>query len=410
MLKAYKYRIYPTEKQKVLLEKHFGVCRFVYNLALETKIEAYKKGLSLSRFDLQSQMVELKEDLPWMYEVNSQALCSSLLNLDLAYKGFFKGGGFPRFKSKHGKQSFLCPQGTKLNNGRLALMKFKEGIKINLSRVFEGKIKTTTISKTPTGKYFASILVDNSIDLPEKPKANKATGLDLGLNHFLITSEGEKIDNPRHLRAAMERLKVLQRRVSKKKKGSQNRKKAINRLAIQHERVNNKRLDFLHKLSTKLVRDNQTDTICMENLAVKNMIKNHNLAQAISDVSWGKFLELVKYKCDWYGKNLMLIDRFYPSSKTCSDCGVINQDLKLSDRTWTCECGSVHDRDINAAINIRNSGQGLSGEPVESLVIAKAKKQEDEKLHSTEGERRVYEIRTFQEVVIINPKQETKRV
>jgi putative transposase len=376
MYKAYKYRIYPTEKQKELIEKHFGACRFIYNLALETKIEAYKKGLSLSRFNLQSQMVELKEDLPWMYEVNSQSLCNSLLNLDSAYKKFFKGGGFPRFKAKHGRQSYQCPQGTKLSNGKLCIVKFQEGVKISLSRTFEGKIKTTTISRTPTGKYYASILVDSAIVIPDKAKVNNVIGLDLGLNHFLITSEGEKIDNPRHLRAAMDRLKVLQRRLSRKKKGSQNRKKAIHRLAVQHERVTNKRLDFLHKVSTKLVRDNQTDTICMENLAVKNMIKNHNLAQAISDVSWGKFLDLVKYKCDWYGKNLILIDRFYPSSKTCSDCGVINNDLKLSDRTWVCECGSVHDRDINAAKNIRNSGVDCTVEPVESSAVAGTMKQE----------------------------------
>ncbi len=379
MLKAYKYRLYPNEAQKELIEKHFGCTRFIYNLALETKIESWKKRVNVTKFDLQKQVVELRKDLPWLGDINQHSYLSALLNLDNAYKSFFKGRGFPKFKKKSNRQSYQIPSGVRRidwSNGTLTLPKIKN-IPIVLSRKFEGEIRKTTISKTPTGKYFASILVKTPEAIPAKSPIINSIGIDLGLSHFMITSDGVKTDNPRYLRASIERLKVLQYRASKKKKGSQNRRKAFHKVAVLHERISNQRLDFLHKVSSKLVYDNQVDTICMENLAVKNMVKNHSLAQAISDVSWGKFVELVKYKCEWGGKNLILIDRFFPSSKTCSNCGVINQELKLSDREWTCVCGSIHDRDINASINIKNSGAGCSGEPVELLSIDGAVKQEN---------------------------------
>jgi putative transposase len=310
--------------------------------------------------------------------VDNKALQQSILNLDQSYKAFFKGNGFPKFKGKNHKQSFVAIQGRMSVDFKGSLISVPKiyNIPAIISREFIGEIRRITISKTPTGKYYASILVETINEKIEPKPVDKAIGIDLGLKEFMITSEGEKVANPRYLRSSIERLKVLQNRAAKKKKGSSNRRKANKRISALHERITNQRIDFLHKLTTNIVHDSQVDTICIENLAVKNMVKNHSLAQAISDVSWGKFNEMLKYKSDWYGKNLIVIDRFFPSSKTCSDCGIINENLKLSDREWICECGIQHDRDINAAINIRNSGLGKSVVPVEMLTLVKSKKQE----------------------------------
>jgi putative transposase len=324
----------------------------VYNLALETKTTAYLGSkVNLSRYDLQRQMVDLKKELPWLKEVNSQSLQVSLLNLDTAYSKFFKGAGFPKFKSKRkGKQSFTVPQNVRVENGLLIIPKFREGIKIVLHRPIKGTIKSATISVTPTGKYFASILVDTNIPQPAKTPIEEKTsvGIDLGIKDFAITSEGEVFENPKHLRKAQSKLKYVQRKYSKHK-GKRTKKK----LAKLHEKVANKRKDFLHKVSTKLIRENQT--IALETLAVKNMVKNHNLAQSISDASWSTFVTMLEYKADWYGKNILRIGQFAPSTKTCSNCGHINKELTLKDREWTCKgCGTHHDRDITAAINIKN--------------------------------------------------------
>lgn len=382
MHKAYKYRIYPTKDQRMVIEKHFGGCRFIYNLALETKITSYKSGLKLSAYDLQKQLTDLKKDLPWLSEINCQSMQIEFQNLDSAYKKFFTGAGFPKFKNKHRHKSYDCTSGLKLIDGRLKIPKIKETIKVSFSRQIEGKIKRATISKTPTGKYFASILVDDGIDSPKKKKIvkSKTIGIDLGLKDFLITSEGEKVANPKFLKEKIERLKVLQRRASKKQKGSNNRKKANLRVAKMHEKIANKRTDFLQKLSTKLVSESQATSFCVESLAVKNLIKNHKLAQAISDVSWSEFIRMMEYKCEWSGKNLIKIDRFYPSSKTCFDCKSINENLSLSDRTWVCEkCGVTHDRDINASKNIKfmgMTGRANPEAPVELRTLVRAKKQE----------------------------------
>lgn len=378
MLKGFKYRIYPNKEQTELIEKTFGCSRLIYNLALESKDYAYRHfGVNKSAYELQREITDLKKEFPWMTEVSSQALNETISQLEVAYKKFFTGAGFPRHKKKSGKQSYTSRGGVKkidFAKGLLSIAKITN-IPVVISREFEGEIRRVTISRNPSGKYFASVLVKSEANKVESKPISKAIGIDLGLSSFMITSEGEKIANPRYLRTSIERLKVLQRRASKKKKGSSNRRKANKKVAILHEYITNQRLDFLHKLSTKIVHDNQVDTICLENLAVKNMVKNHNLAQAISDVSWSKFVEIVKYKCDWYGKNLILIDRFFPSSKTCSCCGVINKNLKLSDREWFCVCGAEHDRDINAAVNIKYSGLGKSVASVESLTVVRAKKQ-----------------------------------
>lgn len=385
MYKARKYRIYPTDSQKELIHKHCGSVRFLYNLALETKTMAYLGSkVSLSRYDLQKQVVDLKNELPWLKETNSQSLQVALLDLDTAYSNFFKGRtDFPKFKKKSNRGSFNVPQSVIVENNLLIIPKFKEGIKIKLHRDLVGTVKQATVSFTPTGKYFVSILCETGEEKPSKPKITeeKSIGIDLGIKDFLVTSEGEVIDNPKFLRNSIDRIKVLQRRASKKKKGSSNRKKANKRVALLHEKITNQREDFLHKTSTKLIRENQT--ICLENLGISNMIKNHKLAQAISDVSWGEFNRMIEYKAEWYGVNILRIGRFAPSSKTC-ECGVINKELKLSDRFWECKsCERVNERDHLAARNIKKfaiykeiSGQELSVEPVEMSALVESMKQE----------------------------------
>lgn len=383
MYKSYKYRIYPTVAQKMIINNHFGACRFIYNLALETKINAWQSGkINLSAYELNKQITDLKKDLKWLCEISVNSLQSSVIKMESAYKSFFNGSGFPKFKSKKHGNSVAFVQSISLNTGGLKLPKIKHPIKIVLDRQFSGKIKRATVSKSPTGKYFVSLLVDDGIEAPKKKNIvkSKTIGIDLGLKDFLITSEGEKVSNPKFLKEKLERLKVLQRRASKKQKGSNNRKKANLRVAKMHEKIANKRTDFLQKLSTKLVSESQATTFCVESLAVKNLIKNHKLAQAISDVSWTEFLRMMEYKCEWSGKNLVKIERFYPSSKTCFECKSINENLSLSDRTWVCEkCGAIHDRDINASKNIKfmgMTGRANPEVPVESRTLVRSKKQE----------------------------------
>ena len=384
MYKARKYRIFPNSSQKELIHKHCGSVRFLYNLALETKTMAYLGSkVNLSRYDLQKQVVDLKKELPWLKETNSQSLQVALLDLDTAYSNFFKGrADFPKFKKKSNRGSFNVPQNVIVSDGNLIIPKFKEGIKINMHRDLVGAVKQATISFTPTGKYFVSILCDTEEDVPLKPKITEenSVGIDLGIKDFLVTSEGEVIENPKFLRNSIDRLKVLQRRASKKQKGSSNRKKANKRVAALHEKIKNQRQDFLHKTSTKLIHENQT--ICLENLGISNMIKNHNLAQAISDVSWGEFNRMIEYKAEWYGVNILRIRRFAPSSKTC-ECGSINKELTLSDRVWECKsCGRVNERDHLAARNIKKfalknySGVECTEEPVEMSTLVESMKQE----------------------------------
>jgi putative transposase len=354
MLKANKHRIYPNEAQKVLLNKHIGASRFIFNLALETKTTAYAgNGVNLSCFDLMKQLVDLKKECEWLKEVNSQSLQAPIRNLDNAFTRFYKGqGNFPKYKSKwKGKKSFHIPQNVKVKDGRLVIPKFtKKGIKIKLHRPLEGEIKSATVSRTPTGKYFVSILVETGVECLPKNKVEKETtvGVDLGIKDFLITSEGGVVGNPKYLRKAEARLKYVQRKYSKYKG-----KRTKHKLAKLHEKVANQRRDFLHKQSSKLVKECRT--IAIEDLNVEGMLKNHCLAKSISDAGWSMFKTLLEYKCEWYGVNLLKIGRFEPSSKTCSNCGAVNKELTLKDREWTCKsCNTKHDRDINAAVNIKN--------------------------------------------------------
>jgi putative transposase len=387
MLKAYKYRIYPTIDQQKKIDHTIDVCRLVYNLALEVNIRAYKEhGVKISSFGLCYQLVPLKKEFPWIAEVDSQALQASVKKIDAAFKNFYRGNGYPKFKSKKNDvQSFQCPKGSrKVNwiNSTITIPKI-QGIPAKLSRRFEGKIKTCTVRKTATGKYYVTILVENGIEFTVKRPISPETtiGLDLGISSYVVSSNGMIFEPNRFLKKKLKRLQCLQRRASRKVKGSKNREKANKCVAILHEKITNQRTDYIHKITTGLIRDNQTDTIVIEDLNIVGMLKNRNLSQAIFDISMGEFYRQLGYKCEWYGINLIKIGRFDPSSKRCSDCGEINKELTLDNREWVCQCGSVHDRDFNAAKNIKwfglnNSRRGTSSEPVELSAECEAEKQE----------------------------------
>jgi len=357
MFRAYKYRIYPNSEQQIALAKSFGCCRWFWNFSLNLCQETYQKtGKGLSRSKIQGILPNLKKEYPWLKEdVYSQCLQVVALNLSTAYKNFFeKRTRYPRFKSKHGKQSISYPQNVKFEGDYLKLPKIGLVYWVR-HRDFEGKIKTVTVSKNPDGKYYASVLVDDGKENLKPSAEGKAIGIDLGITHLAITSNGYKYDNPRHIKKHERNLKRKQKKLSRKQKGSNNRNKARKKVAKVHSKISRCREDFLHKLSRKIVNENQV--IVLENLAVKNMVKNHNLASAISDCGWGMLRTMLNYKAEREGKIYLEIDRFFPSSKTCHVCLNKVGSLPLDVRTWTCEhCQTTHDRDINAAINIRDSG------------------------------------------------------
>ena len=363
MLKAYKYRIYPNIEQALLIEKHFGCSRFVFNWALALQKRYYAMfGKSLSRTKIQSHLVKKKKKakFSWLSEVNSQSLLNALLNVHTAFTNFFKGQAkFPRFKSKKIPQrSYQCPQHCTVNfaQGMINLPKIK-GIKTVFSREFIGNIKTVTISKTATGKYYASVLVDNGEALPTPTtiESSLTVGIDLGISHLLNLSDGSKVDNPKHLSKASQRLAIQQKIFARKQKSSKNYQKQKLAVARIHEKVRNGRLDLHHKVTYKLICENQATSYAIEDLGVKNMVKNRKLAKAINDVGWGQFVTLLTYKAKWYGKNVLKVNRFFASSKICSHCHHKLDSLPLSVRHWTCpSCQTQHDRDINASNNIRH--------------------------------------------------------
>jgi putative transposase len=358
VIRAYKFRLYPNPAQSEMLEKHFGCARFVFNFGLEQKSKAYSaRQEKLSCLALMNRLPQLKAELPWLAEVNAQSLQMALRNLDVAFTNFFKKNtAYPTFKSRKGRQSFQCPQSCSVDfeKGVLHIPKVK-GIKTKFHRQFQGKTKTVTISRTPTGKYFASLLVEQvGQEPPLTTVTDNTLGLDVGLKHFLITSDGEKVANPKHLRRSAKKLGRIQHAFSRQQKGSKRCQKRKKQLARLHEKVANQRADFLHKVTHRLICENQAETYAIEDLAVKNMVKNHCLARSISDASWGQFFQFLSYKAERSGKNIITIGRFEPSSKRCHVCGYINQSLTLKDRDWTCSsCESPHDRDINAAKNIK---------------------------------------------------------
>ena len=355
MLRAYKYRLYPTDEQKVLFAKTFGCCRFVYNWGLNLKISAYKeKKETLSNVHITNLMrSELKSKNEWLKEVNSQSLQSALRNLDTAYSKFFKNPkavGFPKYKSRKNKQSFQCPQhcSVNFNSSTISIPKAKN-IPAILHRKFAGKIKTVTISMNPSGRYFASVLVETNITelSVSEIREENTIGIDLGVKEHAVCSDGRIFDNPKNLSHSLELLQRRQRQLSRKQKGSANRDKARIKLARIQERISNQRKDHIHKVTSILTHDSQVYTICIEDLNVKGMRQNRKLARNISDASFGMFRSILEYKCRWYGINLISIDRFAPSSKTCSKCGYVYDEEtpfeELPD-TWVCPlCGAGKD-------------------------------------------------------------------
>ena len=343
----------------VLLDKHFGCIRYVYNFFLDQRKSQYQSNKKSDNYYKQAAtLTELKknEETIWLKEVNSQSLQFALRCLDTAYVNFFRGNAkFPRFKSKKNKNSFTVPQFAKLQDGRFYAPKFKEGIKVNVHREVKGEIGKCTLTKTPTGKYFVSILSEELYKPKEKTGA--ICGIDLGLKDFVITSDGIKFKNNKYTRQYEKELAKSQKHLSRKKKGSNSFERQRRKTARIHEKITNSRMDNLHKLSHKLVND--YDIIALEDLNVKGMVKNHKLSKHISDASWGTFVRLLEYKASWNDKQLVKINRFYPSSKTCSKCGWINQNLNLSDREWICHNGHILDRDLNATQNILKEGLNI---------------------------------------------------
>ena len=361
MIKAYKYRLNPNEEQRIFFEKSFGCARCVYNWGLNLRNEAYQKDRTkLGFYDLCKNLTNLKhnEDYYWLNDVSNQSLQGSLRHLDFAFTRFFREKkGFPKFKTKKGKQSFQFVQKVSIDfaNHKVKLPKIG-WVNFYKNREFIGKIGTVTISKSTTGKYYMSIVVEDGLDLPAKAPINHETsvGIDVGIKDFAVLSNGQVFENPKYLEKAEKRLKVLQRRLAKKQKGSKRREKARLAVAKAHEKIKNCRTDYIHKVTSKIIRENQT--VIIEDLNVDGMMKNHNLAKHIASVSWYEFFRQLQYKAEWNGVNLIRIGRFEPSSKMCL-CGAINKDLKLSQREWDCpNCGRHNDRDLLAAINIKRFG------------------------------------------------------
>lgn len=397
MLKTYKYRIYPTEEQAKSIDKNIDCCRFIYNWGLERKIEEYKKGNKLSYFDLNKELTLLKrkDGFDWLNSAAAMSLQQSLINLDNAFNLFFKETyKFPKFKSKKiGRLSCQFPQYIEIDFCKQKIKILKLGlVKIVFDRVFKGSIKTCTITKTRTNKYFISILVENPKIEPLKFKVtkNKTLGLDLGIKTFVTTSNGLKVNKPE---INNQKLAVLQRRLSKKIKDSKNYNKLKLRISLLYERIHNQKQDFMHKLSTNLTHDNQVNTLIVEDLNISGMMKNHSIARAIQECSWYTFVEQLKYKCGWYGKNLIKIGRFDPSSKMCSNCNTVNKNLILKDREWQCSrCSIIHDRDINAAINIKNFGLAkvkLGGKELSPNQNKASLSDQGSKLGTSEGKKEV---------------------
>jgi putative transposase len=359
--KTYRFALFPTKEQEVLLSKHFGCVRYVFNHFLNERKVQYQDSKKSDNYYKQAATLTLlkkKEETVWLKEVNSQTLQFALRCLDTAYLNFFRGNArFPRFKSRKDKNSFTVPQFVSVEADRLYIPKFKDGIKFVLHREIKGEISHCTISKTPTGKYFVSILCE----VQHKPsqQTKKRCGVDLGIKDFAVTSDGLRFKNNYLIKRYERRLAKAQKHLSRKVKGSNNRNKQRRKVAAIHEKIANTRLDVLHKISTQIT--NAYDVIAVEDLNVKGMMANRKLAKHIGDASWGTFVRLLEYKAEWNDKRVVKINRFYPSSKTCNECGYIHQTLSLSEREWTCPNGHTLDRDINASKNILQEGLKIIG-------------------------------------------------
>lgn len=363
MLKAYKYKLIPNQEQQETLSKYFGCVRFIYNWGLNKKIETHKEsGKSIGYVQLSRELTLLKQqkEFAWLKECSSDSLIQSLRNLDAAFSNFFKKNAkYPKFKSKKYSRDSVKFRKTVHFDFIDWTVKLPKIGKVDLckNRTFNqatNKIVNCTVSKDSCGTYWCVVTVDDLQEMPSKAEISKdsSVGIDLGIKDYAILSDGTKFSNPKHLENTKKKLAHLQKVLARKAKGSKNYEKMRIKVAKCHRKIANKRIDYLHNLSSYLV--NNYKTICLEDLNVKGMVQNHHLARAIQDASWGEFTRQLQYKSDWNGDNIIYIGRFEPSSKTCHNCGYVNHDLKLSDRKWVCpQCGTKHDRDVNAAINIK---------------------------------------------------------
>ena len=370
MLKAIKIRIYPSAEQVDFINKQLGCCRFVYNNCLAFRKDSYQnEHVSVSSSSAVKHITSLKKDNEWLKDVHSKVLQQSVRDMNQAYDNFFKlHRGFPKFKSKHdNRQSCRFPKDAFIGvrGNRIDLIKVLKDIHFKCSRNDErylnrnqDKVKSITLSKEPNGKFYLSVLIDKP--LRQVPQSSSMVGLDLGIKDFAVTSDGQVIENIHFKKNEESRLKRLQRQISKKVVGSKNREKARLRFAKLNEKIRNRKLNFLHDVTNHLIDENQV--IVMEDLNVKGMVRNHKLAESISEVNWGEFRRILTYKAAWHGRQLVFIDRFYPSSKRCNHCGYINKGLTLKDRQWVCpKCDSLIDRDYNAALNILEEGERIIG-------------------------------------------------
>ena len=370
MLKAIKIRIYPSQEEIGYINRQLGCCRFVYNNCLAYKKDNYEKEKeSISSSETIKHIVTLKNEYVFLKDVHSKVLQQSVRDMNQAYDNFFKlHKGYPKFKSKHNnKQSCRFPKDAiiGINGNRISLIKTLKDILFKCSRKDEkylnknqDKISSITLTKLPSNQFYLSVLIDKPNEI--RPANNNAVGIDLGIKDFVITSDGEVFNNPHFKKSQSDKIKRLQRQLSRKQKGSNNRNKARIRLAKAYKKINDKKQYYLHQVSNTLINENQV--ICMEDLNVNGMLRNHKLAESIQEMNFGEFKRILEYKANWYNRKIVYVDRFYPSSKTCHNCGYINKDLKLSDRQWVCpQCGEVIERDYNAALNILDEGLRIIG-------------------------------------------------
>ncbi|MFD3703465.1 RNA-guided endonuclease InsQ/TnpB family protein [Nocardia sp. NPDC058658] len=360
--RAFKFRFHPTPEQTAELERTFGCVRKVYNLALEARTTAWQRGERVNYNATSAMLTEWKrgEDLAYLGDVSSVPLQQSLRHLQTAFANFWaKRAKYPRFKSRKKSRTSAeyTRSGFRWRDGKLTLAKMSEPLDIVWSRELPGEPSSVTVSRDAAGRWFVSFLCEDPTVGP-LPSTGQVVGIDAGLTHLLTLSTGEKITNPRHERTDRARLAKAQRDLSRKEKGSANRDKARRNVARIHARIADRRRDYLHKITTRLVRENQT--LVIEDLTVRNMIRNHSLARAISDASWSTFRSMLEYKAGWYGREVVAVDRWYPSSRLCSSCGVLRNKIPLAVREWVCVCGVRHDRDVNAAKNILAAGLAVT--------------------------------------------------